>query len=91
MLPVAAAGCRLPLLLSAATVGCRRSALKECFKGMERAESSENQPTAAEVPLRDTKTAEKRQTKSRLKYPRRHKMKFCIDDWPRQEEIPLRY
>ncbi len=52
MLPVAAAGYRLPL--SAATVGCRRSALKECFKGMERAESSENQPVAAEVPLRST-------------------------------------
>ena len=43
MLPVAAAGCRLPLLLSAATVGCRGSALKEYCKGMKRAESSENQ------------------------------------------------
>ena len=54
MLPVAAAGYRLPLLLSAATVGCRRSALKEYCKGMKRAGSSENQPVAAEVPLRST-------------------------------------
>ena len=61
MLPVAAAGYRLPLLLSAATVGCRRSALKECFKGMERAESSENQPAAAEVLLRSALRAWKGQ------------------------------
>ena len=52
MLPVAAAGYRLPL--SAAAVGCRGSALKEYCKGMKRAESSENQPVAAEVPLKST-------------------------------------
>ena len=38
MLPVAAAGYRLPLLLSAATVGCRRSALKGHKNGRKTAD-----------------------------------------------------